>query len=170
VAICSPLRKQFKPAPAPESSDVQKLAEVVQGLKQQVQHLAAGEDGRRVTPGSGTVWRPSACNCRAVGVKLYHYLTPTALAHTLLPSYATVYQRSEALSTPDKTADIRIEIKVHRNSETGMCKGEADAHWDAAGSEHCTCIDENGGPIYSTRAEAAAAMNELVGKWIAENA
>ena len=69
----------------------------------------------------------------------------------------------------DTTTDLRIEIKLLRNSD-GMWKGEADAHWYDAGSEHCSCIDENDGPIYSTRAEAAAAMNELVGKWIAENA
>ena len=40
VAICSPLRKQSKPPTAPESSDITKLAEVVQGLTHQVQHLA----------------------------------------------------------------------------------------------------------------------------------
>ena len=40
VAMCSPLRKQPKPAPAPESSDIAKLAEVVKGLTHQVQHLA----------------------------------------------------------------------------------------------------------------------------------
>jgi hypothetical protein len=34
------LRKQPKPAPAPESSDIAKLAEVVEGLTHQVQHLA----------------------------------------------------------------------------------------------------------------------------------
>ena len=40
VARCSPLRKQSKPTPAPESSDIAKLAEVVEGLTHQVQHLA----------------------------------------------------------------------------------------------------------------------------------
>jgi len=34
------LRKQPKPVPAPESSDIAKLAEVVEGLTHQVQHLA----------------------------------------------------------------------------------------------------------------------------------
>ena len=34
------MRKQPKPAPAPETSDITKLAEVVQGLTHQVQHLA----------------------------------------------------------------------------------------------------------------------------------
>ncbi|GEM_PF-4834361 len=40
VSRCSPLRKQSKPAPAPESPDIAKLAEVVEGLTHQVQHLA----------------------------------------------------------------------------------------------------------------------------------
>ncbi len=40
VARCSPLRKQSKPTPAPESSDIAKLAEVVAGLTHQVEHLA----------------------------------------------------------------------------------------------------------------------------------
>lgn len=40
MARCSPLRKQPKPLPAPESSDIAKLAEVVEGLTHQVQHLA----------------------------------------------------------------------------------------------------------------------------------
>lgn len=40
MSHCSPLRKQSKPAPAPESADIAKLAEVVEGLTHQVQHLA----------------------------------------------------------------------------------------------------------------------------------
>jgi hypothetical protein len=41
VSYFPPLRKQTKPPPAaPETSDVAKLAEVVQGLTHQVQHLA----------------------------------------------------------------------------------------------------------------------------------
>ena len=40
VQRCLALRKQPKPAPAPESPDIAKLAEVVQGLTHQVQHLA----------------------------------------------------------------------------------------------------------------------------------
>ena len=40
VPTFSPLRKQPKPTSAPESADIAKLAEVVQGLTHQVQHLA----------------------------------------------------------------------------------------------------------------------------------
>lgn len=40
MSHCSPLRKQSKPATAPESPDIAKLAEVVEGLTHQVQHLA----------------------------------------------------------------------------------------------------------------------------------
>ncbi len=40
VSHCSPLRKQSKPAAAPESPDIAKLAEVVEGLTQQVRQLS----------------------------------------------------------------------------------------------------------------------------------
>ena len=40
MAAWSPLRKQSKPAPAPETSDIAKLAAVVEGLTHQVQNLA----------------------------------------------------------------------------------------------------------------------------------
>jgi hypothetical protein len=59
----------------------------------------------------------------------------------------------------DKPTDLRIEINLLRNPN-GMWEGEANALWYDAGSEHCSCIDSNDGPIFATRVEAASAVSD----------
>jgi hypothetical protein len=71
---------------------------------------------------------------------------------------------------PEKLADMQIEIKLDRDPETGLWKAGAFATWEHPGGEYCVHIGGSDNPIHATRADAALAMHEKVGEWIAENA
>lgn len=74
---------------------------------------------------------------------------------------------------PDKNAKMWVEITFKRHPGTGMWKVDVFANWAIPGGGEC-CTFVGGSPgdehEHATRSEAAAAINGLVEKWLAENA
>jgi hypothetical protein len=74
---------------------------------------------------------------------------------------------------PDNNARMWVEITFERHPETGMWRVEVFANWAIPnGGSCCTFVGGSAPDEYehATRSEAAAAINGLVEKWLAENA